>query len=169
MPQCGSPHRTILQSSLYAFQACGNQSYDVKMLFNEFHAQKVLHETCKHFKNVICKTTTWTKLENMIFFFKIILMVLHARGELSTLCPVAQKTTSCIGTGYKSPWAELSSTDTAPINTGLFCGREERERGGHLDKCQVMKREGSVRVSQWNYTGEEGWEIEVCNWLPGED
>lgn len=38
--------------------------------------------------------------------------------------------------------------DTAPINTGLLCGREERERGGHLDKCQVMKREGSVRVSQ---------------------
>lgn len=34
-----------------------------------------------------------------------------------------------------------------------------------------MLREGggSARVSQGDYRGEEGWEIEVCNWLPGED
>lgn len=36
-------------------------------------------------------------------------------------------------------------------------GEEEREE------------EGSGRVSQRDYTGEDGWGMEVCNWLPGED
>lgn len=47
--------------------------------------------------------------------------------------------------------------------------QEKRERRGGWDKSQVERREGSVRVSQGDYTGEEGWEMEVCNWLPGED
>lgn len=39
-----------------------------------------------------------------------------------------------------------------------------RESGG------AEKRGGSVRgVTQSDYMGEEGWELEVCNWLPRED
>lgn len=47
--------------------------------------------------------------------------------------------------------------------------RRGGERGGRWDGSRAKASEGSGRVSQRNYTGKEGWQIEVCNWLPGED
>lgn len=49
------------------------------------------------------------------------------------------------------------------IQAAEFCVWVEEREG------MLGEGEGSVRVSQGDYTGEEGWEIEVCNWLLGED
>lgn len=49
------------------------------------------------------------------------------------------------------------------IQAAEFCAWVEEREG------MLGEGEGSVRVSQGDYTGEEGWEIEVCNWLLGED
>ena len=31
------------------------------------------------------------------------------------------------------------------------------------------REEGREGKGESDHTGEEGWEMEVCNWLPGED
>lgn len=55
--------------------------------------------------------------------------------------------------------AELCDTTSA---AQVYAWVERREG-------MLGEGEGSARVSQGDYRGEEGWEIEVCNWLPGED
>lgn len=53
------------------------------------------------------------------------------------------------------------------------CGIQQRDQqpGVRVGGTEGVLGEGggSARVSQGDYRGEEGWEIEVCNWLPGED
>lgn len=57
------------------------------------------------------------------------------------------------------------------VEIGQQCEEREERRGGYgaRDKNQVTASEGSVRVSQWDDTREEGRDREVYNRLPGED
>lgn len=101
------------------------------------------------------------KLDNLLHRMMIVFRTFGKTKSESSELPLSLPLETFSELQVKIQAAEFCNT--SDINAVQVCVWEEEREG------MLGEGEGSVRVSQGDYTGEEGWEIEVCNWLPGED